>query len=284
MNCDIIGFQEVFSNEALKKLTQELGFEYFVTVDNAKLEIENPTTFISTTVALASKYPILELEKVTADEKSILAHNFQGKFEFSRIPIKAIIELPNNKKIAVYVNHFKSNRLNELEYGFNKNHTLLEKKNKTKDALGKNLSKALKQRLCEASSLFFDFKETTIPIVSMCDLNDREFSLSIEAFTNEAYHDNKQENSYFLYDAYNLYDKKVYNPNPEQKVTKRTATSYFRGSGSVLDYIFVSKEFDKISLYEIFDKHLQNNPDGSLLQSDHAQVVCEIEFNTGVKN
>ena len=38
MNCDIIGFQEVFSNNALKKLTKELGFEYFVTVDNAKVD------------------------------------------------------------------------------------------------------------------------------------------------------------------------------------------------------------------------------------------------------
>jgi endonuclease/exonuclease/phosphatase family metal-dependent hydrolase len=53
-----------------------------------------------------------------------------------------------------------------------------------------------------------------------------------------------------------------------------------------LDHIFVSKEFDenrknsigKVSSYEIFNQHLHNNPHGSLMQSDHAQVVCEIEF------
>jgi endonuclease/exonuclease/phosphatase family metal-dependent hydrolase len=286
MNCDIIGFQEVFSSEALEKLTKELGFNYFVTVDNAKLDTEDSTVFVSTTVALASKYPILELQKVCIDEKSILKHNFEGDFEYSRTPLKAIIELPNKQEIAVYVNHFKSNRLNRLEYGFNKNHTLLEKKNKTKEPLDKNLSKALKQRLCETSSLFYDFKKTTLPIISLCDLNDKEFSLTIESLTNEAYHDNTQKNSYLLYDVYDLYDKKNHNPHPEQKEIKRTPTSYFQGSGNVLDYIFVSKEFykkekdsiGKISSYEIFNKHLENNPSGSLLESDHAQIVCEIEI------
>jgi endonuclease/exonuclease/phosphatase family metal-dependent hydrolase len=286
MNCDIIGFQEVFSKEALEKLTKELGFNYFVTVDNAKLDTKVTTLFTTTTVALASKYPILEVQEIKADEKSILNHNLEGPFEFSRIPLKAIIELQNKQKIAVYVNHFKSNRNNELEYGFNKNNTLAEKKNKTKEPLEKNISKSLKQRLCETSSLFYDFKKTTLPIISMCDLNDREFSLTIDALTNKAYHDDTQKDSYLLYDVYDLYDKTIHNPHPEQKEIKRTPTSYFQGMGNVLDYIFVSKEFDKkekgaigrICSYEIFDKHLHNNPRGSFLQSDHAQIVCEIEI------
>ena len=286
MNCDIIGFQEVFSKNALEKLTKELGFDYFVTVDNARVASEDPSVFISTTVALASKYPILEIQEVFVDKDSILKHDFEGDFAFSRTPIKALIELPNKKKITAYVNHFKSNRLNELEYVFNKDHTIEEKKNKTKDALEQNLSKALKQRLCETSSLFYDFKKTNTPIISMCDLNDKEFSLTIEALTNEAYHEDNQKNSYLLYDSYNLYDKKIYNPHPEQKKIKRTYTSYFQGLGDVLDYIFVSKEFDKkdknsigkISSYEVFDKHLCNYPQDLLFESDHAQVVCEIEI------
>lgn len=286
MNCDIIGFQEVFSNDALEKLTKELGFDYFVTVDTAKLDKKDPSVFISTTVAIACKYPILEVQEVPVDKNSILKHNFEGHFEFSRTPIKALIELPNKQNITVYVNHFKSNRLNELEYVFNKDHTLEEKINKTKDALEKNLSKALKQRLCETSSLFYDLKKTNTPIISMCDLNDKEFSLTIEAFTNEAYHDDKKENSYILHDVYDLDDKEIYNPHPEQKEIKRTPTSYFEGRGNVLDYIFVSKEFDskekdsigKINSYEVFNEHLHNNPHGTLLESDHAQVVCEILF------
>lgn len=287
MNCDIIGFQEVFSKDSLEKLTKELGFNYFVTVDNAKLDKINQKVFKSTTVALASKYPILEIQKVQVHGKSILKHKFKGHFKFSRTPIKALIELENREKITLYVNHFKSNRLNEFEYIFNKKHTLKEKKEQTKEALEKNYSKALKQRLCETSSLFYDFRKTSTPIICVGDLNDKEYSLSIDSLTNKAYHENKNKNSYILYDAYYLCNKKIYNPHPEQKEIKRTPTSYYQGYGNVIDYIFVSKEFNKkeknsiggISSYEIFDSHLQENPHGSLLQSDHAQVVCQINFN-----
>ena len=287
MDCDIIGFQEVFSKDALKEITTELGYNYFITVDDARVDREDSTVFISTTVALASKYPILEVYEVEIDKNSILKHNFEGEFKFSRKPIKALIELPNKKQITVYVNHFKSNRENELEYLFRKNHTLKEKIEKTKNALEENISKSLKQRLCETSSLFYDFKKTTTPIISTCDLNDKEFSLTIEALTNEAYHDRDVKDSHILYDVYELEDKEIYNPHPEQKEKKRIPTSFFEGKGNVLDYIFVSKEFDKkdkssigkITSYEVFNKHLHNNPHGSLIQSDHAQVVCEIEFN-----
>lgn len=285
MNCDIIAFQEVFSSYELKKLCKELGFEYFITVDKAKTSEQNPKVYTSTILALASKFPIIKTQKVKIHPPSIKKHNFIGHFTFSRVPIKALIELPNKEQITVYVNHFKSNRLNEFEYIFDKKTTLQEKKEKVKEALENNYSPALKQRLVETSSLFFDFKKCKTPIVSMCDLNDKEFSLSIDAFTNKAYHENKKFNSYLLFDAYYLSNKKEKNPHPEKK-TFRTATSYYQSYGNVLDYIFVSKEFNKkdkkaiakISSYEVFDEHLKENKDGSLLQSDHAQVVCEIEL------
>lgn len=282
MNCDIIGFQEVFSKEALEEITKELGFKYFITADEAKTSKTNKNIYISTTVALASKYPILEIGKVKVHGKSVIKHEFKGHFKFSRTPIKALIELPNKEEITVYVNHFKSNRLNEFEYIFNKNHTLEEKKEQTREALKNNYSKTLKQRLIETSSLYYDFKKTSTPIICICDLNDKEYSLCIEALTNKEYHEtvkaNKLNKSYILFDAYYLYDHKNYNPHPEQKEIKRTPTSYYQSYGNVLDYIFVSKELKKISSYEIFDKHLQENQNGSLLKSDHAQVVCEIQF------
>jgi len=286
MNCDIIGFQEVFTPQALEEITKELGFDYFATVDKPQVNNDDSHIFVSTTVALASKYPILEIQKVNIHQESLLKHNFIDDFKFSRTPIKALIQLENQQKITVYVNHLKSNRLNELEYVFNKQHTLEEKINKTKEALNSNISKALKQRLCEASSLFFDFKNTTTPIIFLCDLNDKLFSLTIEALTNESYHDKNLKNAHILFDTYNLDNKKIYNPHPEQKEIKRIPTSYFQGAGNVLDYIFVSKEFNhneksfigKINSYEVFNKHLHNNPHGSILQSDHAQVVCEIKL------
>lgn len=284
LNCDVIGFQEVFSKEVLEELVKELGFKYFITVDDAKISKTHPNIYTTTTLALASKYPIKKVSQVKANGYSLKKYNFKGTFRFSRVPIKALIEFPNNLEITVYVNHFKSNRLNEFEYIFTEKDTLKIKKEKVKDALEKDYSPALKQRLCETSSLYYDFKRTKTPIICLCDLNDKEYSLSIDALTNRAYHEELDKNSNLLHDAYYLYDKKVYNPHPEQKEIKRTPTSYYQSYGNVIDYIFVSKEFDKryknhlgkINSYEVFDKHLQENRDGSLNKSDHAPVVCEL--------
>lgn len=288
MNCDIIGFQEVFSKEALKELVSSLGFKYFKTIDTPKTDKKNEKVFISTVVALASKYPIKNLRKVEIDLSSLKKHNISGFFKFAREPIKATIELANKKYLDVYVCHLKSNRDNEFEYIFTKDATLQDKKEKVKKALEDNYSLSLKQRLCEANSLFSNIKINKNPAVLMCDLNDKEFSLTIDALTNKRYHNETlTKDDYLMIDAYYYFKAKIYNPHPEQKEIKRTPTSYFAGKGNVLDYIFVSSLFDKnqknsigkITSYEVFDKHLQKNHNGSILQSDHAQVVCELEFN-----
>jgi endonuclease/exonuclease/phosphatase family metal-dependent hydrolase len=287
MNCDIIGFQEVFSKKALKTLLDELGFKYFKTIDSAKRDKKNENVYISTTVALASKYPIKNLKRVEIDFSALKKHYFEGFFKFAREPIKATVILPNGKELNVYVCHLKSNRDNEFEYIFTKDTTLKEKIEKTTKALKENYSLSLKQRLCEASSLFSDIKQTNKPSVLLTDLNDKEFSLTIDALSNIKYHENNlSKDEYLLLDAYHLDKKELYNPHPEFKGIKRVPTSYFAGKGNVLDYIFISSHFDKkknnnigkVSSYEVFNKHLEKNQNGSLLQSDHAQVVCEIEY------
>ena len=288
MNCDIIGFQEVFSKKALKTLLDELGFKYFKTIDSPRIDKKNELVYTSTIVALASKYPIKNLKKVEIDFSALKKHHLSGFFKFSREPIKASITLANQKELDIYVCHLKSNRDNEFEYVFTKNSTLDEKKEKVKKALEENYSISLKQRLCEASSIFSDISRTKNPAILMTDLNDKEFSITIEALSNKKYHnENLIKDDYLMLDAYYHFDKKIYNPHPEQKEIKRTPTSYFAGKGNVLDYIFVSSLFDKnkknnigkITSYEVFDKHLQKNQNGSLLNSDHSQVVCELEFN-----
>ena len=287
MDCDIIGFQEVFSQDALETLVKELGFHYFTTVDIAKLSNNNKMKYVTTTVALASKYPITNIEKVETHLPSIQMHHLDEPFAFSRVPIKATIALPHEKELLVYVCHLKSNRLNEFEYIFNKQHTLEHKKELVNKALEGKYAKALKQRLCEASSLFFDIeKSQNIPTVLLCDLNDKEFSLTIDALTSNKYHDDKKEEHFILYDASYHYTPKVHNPHPEAKEPLRKPTSYFLGKGNVLDYIFISntlsKEHEnkiaKVTNYTVLDEHLHMNKDGSLLTSDHAQVVCELTF------
>jgi len=284
MDCDIIGFQEVFSRDALESLVKELGFNYFETVDEAILK---NNTYISTTVAIASKYPISNIQKVKVHFPSFKKHGFRGRFSFARVPIKATIMLPNETELLVYVGHLKSNRLNEFEYIFNKEHDLKYKKEMVKKSLEGTGLTSLQQRLCEASSLFFNIKKVkNKPVVLLCDFNDKEFSLTIDALSNHKYHDDKSKEDFLLYDASYQYKKPIHNPHPEAKEVKRKPTSYFLGRGNVLDYIFISNDFDKDNIdrvanvtdYHVFDEHLQKDRDGSLVQSDHAQVVCELSF------
>ena len=273
MDCDIIGFQEVFSKDALKSLVKELGFNYFETVDTAK---RNKDTYISTTVAIASKYPITKMQKVKVNIPSFKKHNFTAHFTFARVPIKATITLPNKREILVYVSHLKSNRLNEFEYIFNKEDDLMHKKELVSKALEGTSATSLQQRLCEASSLFFNIKRVKdTPIVLLCDFNDKEFSLTIEALSNPKYHDDTSEEDLLLYDASYYYKEITDNPHPEAKEPQRKATSYFIGRGNVLDYIFISNHFD-VTKYTVLDEHLHEHGTDLLLKSDHAQVLCEL--------
>lgn len=283
MNCDIIGFQEVFSIDVLQTLVQQLGFEYFVTVDTPKVERE--TIYTSTVVALASKYPIKEVYNVPTHTKSVRANNYKPKTVFARKPIKASVQLPNEKELLVYVYHLKSNRLNEFEYTFKPQDTLAFKKEQTTKALSNKYSHALRQRLCEASSLFFDIQKQNTACIAMGDLNDKQHSITLEALCNEAYYKPHKKGK-VLTDTYELFTPIIHNPHPEAKAPVRTPTSYYQGHGNIIDYIFISSHFYhtfksvRISNYEIYNKHLQLHKDGSLLQSDHAQVVCELTLDT----
>jgi len=275
MDCDIIGFQEVFSRDALEVLVKELGFEYFETVDVAKLYKK---TYINTTVAIASKYPITKMQRVKVHVPSLKKHNFTTPFTFARVPIKATIMLPNQKELVVYVAHLKSNRDNEFEYLFNKEHELEYKKEMVSKALEGTSATSLQQRLCEASSLFANIKRVKDkPVVFLCDFNDKEFSLTIDALMNHKYHDDKSEEDLLLYDASYLYKEVDHNPHPEAKEPQRKATSYFLGRGNILDYIFITNHFD-VSNYAVLDEHLHEHGTDLLLKSDHAQVVCELTF------
>jgi endonuclease/exonuclease/phosphatase family metal-dependent hydrolase len=277
MDCHIIGFQEVFSKDALESLVKEQGFNYFETVDVAKLSINDQTKYISTTVAIASKYPIVNIEEVKEDFSRMEKYKLEEPFLFSRVPIKATISLSKKQDILVYVSHLKSNRLNEFEYLFNKTHTLEHKQEVVSKTLVGKYSKALKQRLAEASSLFFDIeKSNKLPTLLLCDLNDKEFSLTIDALTNKKYHSSSKE-GLLLHDASYAYKDIGSNPHPEAKEPKRKSTSYFLGKGNVLDYIFISRHFE-LTNYVVLDEHLHVHGNNLLLQSDHAQVICELSL------
>lgn len=267
MNPDIIGFQEVFSIEELKELCLSIGFIEFKTIDKPVFD-EETNCFKTTTVALASRYKIKSCESV-----------FNSNI-FARKPIKAIISIKDDLDLVVFVAHLKSNRLNEFEYRFNQFSSLEEKKTKLEFASKNRYSHSLNQRINEAKALHKEIKNIESPTILLCDLNDREFSVTIEALCNQRFYKNfLKKDSFILFDSFNLAPKKIYNPHPEQKEIKRVPTSYFIGHGNTLDFIFLSSFFkNRVKKHIVFDEHLQKNRYGTLLTSDHASVVCEIKI------
>ena len=105
---DIVGFQEVFSPEPLKRIASEQGLAHFAIVDEATLISDY--IYRSPVVALASRYPIVEISSVEPDARLVAAMGLSSEFAFSRKVLRATIEVPHIGKCDFYVVHFKSKR------------------------------------------------------------------------------------------------------------------------------------------------------------------------------
>jgi endonuclease/exonuclease/phosphatase family metal-dependent hydrolase len=171
---DIIGFQEVFSADSLKKLVAAQGYDYFAVIDQP--EVIDDFIYRSPVVAIASRYPIAEVAAVKANTELAQTLGLASDFSFSRKVIRATVELPHMGHCDCYVVHFKSKR-SMIE---------IDGKNKSWSA-EKTIIESLKadvaggwgstiQRGSEATLLMIDMierRETTgQPMVLMGDFNN----------------------------------------------------------------------------------------------------------------
>ncbi len=300
---DIIGFQEVFSPESLQALVKSQGYPYFAVIDSP--EVIDDFIYRSPVVAIASRYPIVEAVAVTPNTELMETLAIDKDFSFSRNVLRATIDAPHIGNCDCYVVHFKSKR------------SMIEFDDKNSDlAPEKNIIESLKaqvagswgstvQRGNEASLLMIAMIErreaTNNPMVLMGDFNNtlQDGVLShlltnslrfISTFDQEAY-----LAKYTLNDAWDLFESVIKNEVVDDLVDdkkpeiQRTPTHYFGGSGSVLDYILLSCEFDasyhsslyQVSHYETYDNHLINpifEHDGE--STDHGVVMVTLALRT----
>ena len=285
---DVIAFQEVFSPESLKELVAKEGYPYFSVVDEA--EIFDDFICRSPVVAIASRYPILDVYTPRANNELAEKIGLADGFSFSRKVLRATIDLPHIGGTDCYVVHFKSKR------------PMLEFDND--DALSgeKNIIEKLKaqvvggwgstiQRGSEAALLMIDMierrEESGNPMILMGDFNNTladgvlthlltdslrfVSKIDCEAFLAK----------YLLKDAWDLYQA----TNNDTQHIIRKPTHYFGETSSVLDYILLSSEFDacnQSSLFEVgdyhtYDRHLINplfDRDGE--STDHGIVLITL--------
>ena len=221
MECDVVGFEEVFSIDSLRVLAKEAGYPYFATVDTPKVSEEDSEIFISSVVAITSKFPIVSVRSIESEVK------------FSRKPVVATIDF-EGELFDVYTIHLKSKMLK-----------------------GENTDKSnFNQRLAEAQKLHEDIQQSKNHIVVLGDFNDSIEAESLKILTSKR-----------LIDAY------------VDTTGRRTPTNYYNYDPFVIDYILITKELEPlVSSYEVFNRHLMRKRSGDILESDHAQVVCEISL------
>ncbi|ABM23861.1 endonuclease/exonuclease/phosphatase [Shewanella sp. W3-18-1] len=237
----------------------------------------------SPVVALASRYPIVEISSVEPDARLVAAMGLSSEFAFSRKVLRATVEVPHIGKCDYYVVHFKSKRAGlALEPKLFEHQPLgldnlapaasmklhSETQLLTEQALGRWASTM--QRGAEAALLFNGIlvrrQESKHPVIVMGDFNDSLSMGALDALTiqGDSIHSNDIKAAglghlsdaalaavfaqYQLKDAYELFIeanlRDSLTGNTAYHREHRAATHYYGPKGSVLDYILLSSEFD----------------------------------------
>ena len=302
MNPDIIGFQEVFSPEALKELTQKVGLPYFKTVAEPRIDIGH--VYDKPVVALASKFPIVSAEAVTFSDDLVHELKLQDDFSFSRPPIRAEIAIEGFGTVLVYVLHLKSKR-SQFERD-------LPETLGSDDAIRAHMLAEIHgrwasniQRGTEASMIYQDYVEQMCvkerPTMILGDLNDTIESAALQQLVAGRGMDKlgpryisslpmearRFIERYSLFDSFDLtVHSDIHLENHSDK-TKRKPTHYFANKGSTLDYILLSKDFNseydhslaEVTNYQVHSEHLENHSNETDSEcSDHAPVTIDIEI------
>ena len=285
------------------------GYNYFEVVDQPT--VIDDFIYKHPVVAIASRYPIVELHAVKENPTLVQALGLTDDFSFSRKILRATIDIPHIGHTDCYVVHLKSKRsmIEYCEQG--KNHSseksIIESfKAQVSGSWGSTI-----QRGTEATLLMMEIIErrekTNYPMVLMGDFNNTladgvlshlltntlRFVSLIDCDVYLA--------KYCLNDAWDLSQKVQCNnakkDNEENSIASteqnsletRNPTHYFGGKGSVLDYILLSCEFDasyhdslyQVNEYQTYDRHLINpifDRDGE--STDHGIVLVTLTLRS----
>ena len=304
---DIIGFQEVFSSESLKELVASEGYGYFEVVDQP--EVIDDFIYKRPVVAIASRYPIVGIKAVEPNNELAQTLGLTDDFSFSRKVLRATVDVPHMGNCDCYVVHFKSKRpmieIDEQDNSRSVEQTIIESlKADVAGGWGSTIRRGSEATLLmiamierrEATGnpmvLMGDFNNTLADgVLSHLLTNSLRFASSIDCDAYLA--------KYCLNDSWDLFQQVQSNEANEIDATspetnqiekvERTPTHYYGGSGSVLDYILLSCEFDasyldslfQVSAYDTYDRHLINpifDRDGE--STDHGVVLVTLTLRS----
>ncbi len=277
LDSDIIAFQEVFSVETLQTLLKELGYPYFSY--NLQPNIEAGYIYSRPALAFASRYPIIRHPNLTA------LTPFEG--EFSRPVLHITVSVDGMGELDLYNVHLKSKRPalpdEALENTDNVEAWLIETQGQVLSSLLRVQEAAALHQAIVRHKLHFQR-----PFILLGDFNNNIDSHEFSPFRSQFRHRKRDSitdvKPYHFHDSWALIPK----GQPTRPVDEITSpiTHYYGESGSRLDHILVSSEFNPnyvLSMFEVTDYQLTNqhiiDPIFGIddISTDHALVSITFE-------
>lgn len=283
MDADVVGFQEVFHEDALREVCRRSGL-----FDGGTVVAPGANGTSGPRLGLASRLPFTAAATVVTDFPAGLDAEVDGLAlpvgTFSRPILRARVRLDPTREATVFVAHLKSKR--PISDPAAPEHDPRE------EALGK--ARALIRRAAEAAALRFLLLEEIVgnaqPVIVLGDLNDGARAVSTDIVMGDApsrfwprdVEDRKAYWDRLLYSTHEI--------NAHLAGRDVSYTHIFNGHYENLDHILVSQEFydrnpDRIAEVtntryfndHLFDSQLSNDRRDRIV-SDHAQVVAEIHL------
>lgn len=281
---DIIGFQEVFSIHSLQQLVAAQGYDFFAVVDEPSVEDE--FIYRDPVVAIASRFPIVEVSRVTVDQGLIKQLGLAESFALSREILRATVQLPHLGETDCYVVHFKSKRVMWENTLGNEPQDLIfaALQEQTAGRWAASIQRGSEAALLQ-HQLLTRRVQTGNALLVMGDFNNSlDDGILSHLITDKLFGnlDREQQTALshlVLRDAWQLYLDNL--DSEEREFITRPATHYFGEKGSVLDYILLSSEFDASSQRSFFEVSEYVNTDHHLISpnfeldsesTDHAVV------------
>ncbi len=268
MDCDMVGFQQVWSLNALRDAAVASGLF-------TREQVHLPGGDGGPRLALACRLPIREAPgevefpegtRVVADGAPVPFQDFQRK------PLRAVVELPGGAGMAVFNAHLESKR--PLFTGIPEG---------TPGGYVLGQAQALILRAVEAAGLRHvlnaEMQGNRRPTLLIGDLND-----DLGAVTNDMINGKPWPADDSLHSVHTIAAR--------QSSRSFGYTYIYYGEYSILDHLYVSREFlpepdsdratGRVRYVEYLNDHVidqeQSGREGDPLQSDHAQVVASLDL------
>jgi endonuclease/exonuclease/phosphatase family metal-dependent hydrolase len=282
MKADVVGFQEVFHEEALKEVCKRSEhFSAATVVAPGADGVSGPRLGLATLLPVTEAATTVDMfpagVDVPAEDVALPVGNF------SRPVLRIRLQLDTTREVTVFVVHLKSKRP-VIKPG-------AEEHDPREEALGK--ARSLIRRASEAAALRFLVLDEIVgnarPAVVLGDLNDAARAVTTDIVMGDEpsrfWPPQAQKPAYWdrvLYSAHEI--------NSRLAGRDVSYTHIFNGHYENLDHILVSQEFydrnpqriGEVANVRYFNDHLfdsrLSNDDRDRIVSDHAQLVAEIRL------